>query len=359
MEKQLEQYTEEQLVYYLGQTVDPAVKRYYQLGLEKHEPILKDNPDRYVLFPIQNHDIWSYYQRALASFWTSADVSLAEDVLQWKSDVIDDGTRSFVKQILGFFSQFDLIINQNLAANFMTEVQVVEAQFFYGFQIAIENIHSQQYSELIDTYIELPTEKDHLFRSIETMPCVREMAQWAFKWMNRDRPFCERLIAFACVEAIMFSGPFAAIYWLKQSGLLPGLSMANELISRDEGLHAEFACLLNSLLKYPASPDVIIEIVKEATSLEINFINESIPCRLIGMNSDLMSQYIKFVADRLLVQLGVYKIYNVSNPFSFMDLISVDNKTNFFERRVSDYSKSGFTAEGQVKRQVTKLLDNF
>jgi len=365
MLQELEKHNEEELSFYLKQTPDPIVKRAYHMALEKYEPILRENANRYVLFPIQHSDMWEMYKKAQGSFWTTGEVSLSDDVLQWRApdnspdNKIDKGTREFVKQILGFFAQFDLIINENLNDNFINEVQCPEAKSFYGFQIAMENIHSEQYAMLIDTYIELASEKDFLFRSIETIPCVKKMASWAFKWMNRDRPFCDRLVAFACIEGIMFSGPFCAIYWLKSRGLLPGLAMANELISRDEAMHTDFACLLNSKLKYPASSETIIEIITEATELEIEFINESIPCRLIGMNSDLMGQYIKFVADRLLVQLGVEKIYNVPNPFSFMDLISVDNKTDFFSRRVSDYSKPGFNSTGQLKKEDIQLLEDF
>lgn len=365
MLEELSKYGEKELKYHLDKTEEPVAKRFYQLALEKYEPILMENPNRYVLYPIQYQQVWEEYKKAQGSFWTAAEVSLSDDVLQWKVPLdspvnkIDAGTREFVKQILGFFSQFDLIINQNLATNFINEVTPIEIQMFYSFQIAIENVHSEQYADLINAYIESPSEKEFLFRSIETMPSVKKMANWAFKWMNRDRPFCERIVAFACVEGIMFSGPFAGIYYLKKRSILPGLCQANELISRDEGQHAWFACLLNSLLKYPASDETIQEIVSEATELEIEFINESIPCRLVGMNSELMTQYIKYVSDQLLGLLGVAKIYNTTNPFSFMDLISIDNKTNFFEKRVSEYSRAGFTSKGQGKKEKIRLLSKF
>ena len=354
-------YSEDQLSSYFQKTDDPIVKRMYQRALEKYEPILMDNPNRYVLHPIQYTEVWEEYQKSLGSFWTINEVSLVDDVKQWTSpdNIIDSGTKQFVKQVLGFFSQFDFIINQNLANNFMDETKPVEINMFYGFQIAMENIHSEQYAALINAYIESPEERDFLFRSIETMPCVKNMADWAFKWMNRDRPFCERLVAFACIEGIMFSGPFACIYYLKKRGILPGLCMSNEFISRDEGSHCKFACILNSLLKYPACPESIKEIVSEATQLQMEFINESIPCRLIGMNSESMNQYIKFVADRLLTMLHVPKLYNTSNPFDFMQLTGMDDKANFFERRPSTYSKAGFTSKGQSQKKQVQLLENF
>lgn len=357
----IEKYSEEELVYHLKATKDPVIQCLYRKALEKYEPILTENSDRFVIFPISDQDIWKYYKDALASFWITNEISLTDDVLQWRSNDgrIDEGTKQFIKQILAFFACADGIVNENLASNFFSEIQIPEGRAFYGFQIMIENIHGEMYSLLIDSYIELQSEKNHLFNSIHSIPSVKKMGQWALKWINRDRPFSERLIAFACVEAIMFSGPFAAIYWIKRTGLLPGLCHANELISRDEALHAQFACLLNSKLKYPAPDQTIIEIVREAVDLEIEFIVESIPCRLVGMNSDLMTQYIKFVADRLLVQLGVDKIYNVTNPFSFMDLISVDSKTNFFERRSGEYSKPGFTSSGEIKKNTIQLLDDF
>jgi ribonucleotide reductase beta subunit family protein with ferritin-like domain len=359
----LNRHTEEDLAHYYQQTGDPVVKNLYLLALEKFEPLLTENKDRFVLFPIQYEDIWSYYLRALGSFWTPKEITLSDDVLQWKDPSrLDEDTKFFVKRILAFFAAADGIVNENLASRFFSEVQVPEVRSFYGFQIAIENIHNEVYSLLIDTYIELKQEKEHLLKAIETIPCIKKMADWSLKWLNSDRPFSERLIAFACVEAIMFSGPFCAIYWLKKRNLLPGLCMSNELISRDEALHAEFACLLHHHLKYKASETTILDVVIEAVNLEINFINDSIPCRLIGMNSDSMTQYIKFIADRLLTQLGCQTFYNVKNPFDWMDMISMDNKTNFFEKRVSEYSRARFTSSNvnSVKTEdKIQLLDNF
>ena len=356
MGRDIEEDTEAELVSYLKSGEDSIL---YRKALEKYEPILTENPDRFVIFPIKYHDIWQYYKDALASFWITNEISLTDDVLQWRSGRIDDGTKFFIKQILAFFACADGIVNENLAGNFFSEVQLPEARSFYGLQIAMENIHGEMYSLLIDSYIELASEKQHLLSSINTIPSVKKLGEWALKWINRDRPFADRLVAFACVESIMFSGPFAAIYWIKRSGMLPGLCHANELISRDEGLHGNFACLLNSKLKYPSPYETMVEIVSEVVELEIEFINESIPCRLVGMNSELMTQYIKFVADRLLVQLGVDKIYNMTNPFSFMDLISVDSKTNFFERRAGEYSKPGFTSSGEIKKENIRLLEDF
>lgn len=359
----LSHYTEEQLVYYLQQTEDPVVKQQYYLALEKHEPILIENKDRFVLFPIQYQDIWDSYKKTLGSFWTTNEVSLTDDVIQWRDNTrIDEGTKHFIKQILAFFAAADGIVNENLASRFFNEVQVPEIRAFYGFQIAIENIHNEQYSELIDTYIESSSEKEYLLKAIDNIPSIKQKANWALKWLNSERPFNQRLIAFACVEAIMFSGAFCAIYWIKKRGLLPGLCMSNELISRDEAAHAEFATLLYSkYLKYKAPESVVLSIVTEAVDLEINFITESIPCHLIGMRSDNMAQYIKFIADRLLQQLGLSPYYNVKNPFDWMDRISMDNKTNFFERRVTEYSRAGFSSKSNIKNEPSQLtiLDDF
>lgn len=316
------------------------------------EPILTPSQHRrYAVYPIQYPDVWEMYQKAIGLFWTTRVVRLSDDVVQWVAPpgsphYIDEKTKQFVKMILGFFSQFDLIVNQNLGENFMTEVQPVEMQMFYGFQVAIENIHSEQYANLIEAYISDKKEKEGLLQSIDTIPSVKEMAKWAFKWMNKDRPFKERLIAFACIEGIMFSGPFAGIYYLKQKNILPGLCEANEYISRDEGMHTDFACLLHSYLIEKASDEAILEIVKEATELEIAFVNESIPVSLIGMNDASMAEYIRFVADRLLLQLKVGRYYHATNPFPFMEQIGGDIKTDFFSKKVTAYSKAGFKKSG-------------
>ena len=283
---------------------------------------------------------------------------MADDVIQWRDpNRIDEDTKTFLKQILAFFAAADGIVNENLASRFFKEVQIPEIRCFYGFQIAIENIHNEQYSELIDTYIESKQEKEYLLKAIETIPTIKQKAEWALKWLDSERPFNQRLIAFACVEAIMFSGAFCAIYWIKKRGLLPGLCMSNELISRDEGLHAEFAGLLyRKYLKYKVPDAIVLEIVTEAVNLEIKFITESIPCSLIGMKSNSMAQYIKFVADRLLQQLELSPYYNVKNPFDWMDRISMDNKTNFFERRVTEYSRAGFSANSASINQHEPLV---
>lgn len=303
------------------------------------EPILQENKDRFVLFPIKHKDIWDMYKKAEASFWTAEEIDLSTDILDWNNKLTQD-EKYFIKHVLAFFAASDGIVNENLAVNFMSEVQYPEARCFYGFQIMIENIHSEAYSLLIDTYISDPTEKDTLFHAMESVPCVAQKAEWALRWISKGS-FSERLVAFAAVEGIFFSGSFCAIFWLKKRGLMPGLSFANELISRDEGLHCDFACLLYSQLKQKLSLKQLQEIIKNAVEIEREFVQNAIPVRLIGMNADLMCQYIEFVADRLLTSLGSPKIYGVSNPFDFMDLISIQGKTNFFERRVSEYQKYG------------------
>jgi len=309
------------------------------------EPILEDNPNRFVLFPIEHDDIWQYYKKAEASFWTAEEIDLAADVVDWH-DKLNDDERYFIKHILAFFAASDGIVNENLAENFVAEVQYTEAKFFYGFQIMMENIHSETYSLLIDTYIKDSVEKDHLFRAIETLDCVKKKADWALNWIENGS-FAERLIAFAAVEGIFFSGSFCSIFWLKKRGLMPGLSFSNELISRDEGLHCDFACLLyNSHVVNKLPKATVRKIITDAVAIEKEFICEALPVRLIGMNSDLMSQYIEFVADRLLVELGLDKEYNVSNPFDFMDMISLQGKTNFFEKRVGEYQKAGVLNKG-------------
>jgi ribonucleoside-diphosphate reductase beta chain len=303
------------------------------------EPILQENKDRFVLFPIKHNDIWEMYKKAEASFWTAEEIDLSSDQTDWTSKLNDD-ERHFIKHVLAFFAASDGIVNENLAVNFMNEVQYPEARCFYGYQIMIENIHSETYSLLIDTYIKDPQEKDKLFHAIETIPAVKHKAEWALKWIGNGG-FAERLIAFAAVEGIFFSGSFCSIFWLKKRGLMPGLTFSNELISRDEGLHCDFACLLYSQLVNQLPKEKVSEIITDAVSIEKEFVTESLPVRLIGMNADMMCQYIEFVADRLLVALGCNKVYNATNPFDFMELISLQGKTNFFEKRVAEYQKSG------------------
>jgi ribonucleoside-diphosphate reductase beta chain len=315
------------------------------------EPILKENPDRFVLFPIVHEDIWKMYKKAEASFWTAEEIDLAQDVYDWENKLNDD-ERYFIKHILAFFAASDGIVNENLAENFLREVQYTEAKFFYGFQVAIENIHSETYSLLIDTYIKDSEEKNRLFKAIETLDCVGKKAKWALDWIENGS-FAERLVAFAAVEGIFFSGAFCSIFWLKERGLMPGLSFSNKLISRDEGLHCDFACLLYTkhlVNKLPT--EKVIKIIKDAVDIEKEFITSALPVDLIGMNSKLMSQYIEFVADRLLVELGCHKIYDSTNPFPFMELISLQGKTNFFEDRVSEYQKPGVAIENS-KKEIT------
>lgn len=303
------------------------------------EPILKENPNRFVLFPIQQDDIWQFYKKAEASFWTAEEIDLSQDLKDWEN--MTDNERHFIKHVLAFFAASDGIVNENLAENFVSEVQYTEAKFFYGFQIAIENIHSETYSLLIDTYVKDPKEKDQLFNAIETLDCVKRKADWALRWIDNGS-FAERLIAFAAVEGIFFSGSFCSIFWLKKRGLMPGLSFSNELISRDEGLHCDFACLLyNNHLNHKLSEDTVQKVIADAVEIEKEFVTDAIPVKLIGMNADLMCQYIEFVADRLLTELGCGKLYNSTNPFDFMEMISLQGKTNFFEKRVGEYQKAG------------------
>jgi len=310
------------------------------------EPILEPNNNRFVLFPIQHDDIWSFYKRAEASFWTAEEIDLSPDLVDWETKLTDD-EKHFIKHILEFFAASDGIVNENLAENFVAEVQYTEAKFFYGFQIAIENIHSETYSLLIDTYIQDNADKNYLFNAIDTLDCVKKKADWALRWIEKGS-FAERLVAFAAVEGIFFSGSFCSIFWLKKRGLMPGLSFSNELISRDEGLHCDFACLLyNNHLNNKLSKDKVKEIIMDAVAIEKEFVTDAIPVRLIGMNSDLMGQYIEFVADRLLMELGNEKVYNATNPFDFMDMISIEGKTNFFEKRVAEYQKAGVMNGGK------------
>lgn len=304
------------------------------------EPLLKENKGRFVLFPIKHDDIWQYYKKEEASFWTAEEIDLHQDLTDWNKKLNDD-ERYFIKHVLAFFAASDGIVNENLAENFVNEVQYTEAKFFYGFQIMMENIHSETYSLLIDTYIKDPKEADRLFNAIETFDAIKKKAEWALRWIESPS-FAERLIAFAAVEGIFFSGSFCSIFWLKKRGLMPGLTFSNELISRDEGLHCDFAVHLhNNHLMNKVPQERIKEIIIDALDIEREFILESLPVRLIGMNSDLMAQYLEFVTDRLLVELGCEKVYNSTNPFDFMEMISLQGKTNFFEKRVGEYQKAG------------------
>merc|ERR1712113_1194223 len=307
--------------------------------LEKSDPLLKENPNRWVLFPIQYPALFEMYKKHEASFWTAEEIDLAQDAKDW--DTLSDNERHFVKMVLAFFAASDGIVLENLGARFSTEIQIPEARAFYGFQMAMENIPSETYSLLIEQYIRDPVEKDEVFDAIHTMPAVEEKANWAVQWMNEENSFAERILAFACVEGILFSGSFCAIYWLKKRGLMPGLTFSNELISRDEGLHAEFACMIYGMLQNQLPEDVAHHIVRGAVEAERRFIVEALPCDLIGMNGELMTRYIEFVADRLLNALGHSKLFGVSNPFDWMELISLQGKTNFFEKRVGEYQKAG------------------
>ena len=303
------------------------------------EHILKENPGRFVLFPLKYNNIWEMYKTAQMSFWTAEEIDLVQDLTDWNEKLNDD-EKHYIKNVLAFFAASDGIVNENLAENFLKEVQFPEAKCFYGFQIAIENIHSETYSLLIDTYIKDLKERDHLFNAIETVPSVKKKADWALKWINSES-FAERLIAFAAVEGIFFSGSFCSIFWLKKRGLMPGLAFSNELISRDEGLHCQFACLLhNNYVNNKVSSERITEIITEAVEIEKEFVTDSLPVSLIGMNAKLMQQYIEFVADFWLTELGCKKVYNSENPFDFMDMLSLQNKSNFFEKRVSEYQKA-------------------
>ena len=304
------------------------------------EPILQENEDRFVIFPIKHHDLWEWYKKCEACFWTAEEIDLHQDLTDWNNKLSDD-EQYFIKHILAFFAASDGIVNENLAENFVNEVQYSEAKFFYGFQIMMENIHSETYSLLIDTYVKDDAEKDRLFNAIEVFPAIKKKADWALKWIESDS-FAERLIAFAAVEGIFFSGAFCSIFWLKKRGLMPGLTFSNELISRDEGVHCDFAVHLhNNHLVNKVPKERIKEIITNALDIEKEFITESLPVSLIGMNAKLMTQYLEFVTDRLLVELQCEKIYNVTNPFDFMDMISLQGKTNFFEKRVSEYQKAG------------------
>ncbi|KAK9477799.1 ribonucleotide reductase [Lipomyces japonicus] len=326
--------------------------------LEKKEPLLIENKHRFVLFPIKYHEIWQMYKKAEASFWTAEEIDLGKDTHDWENRLNDD-ERYFISHVLAFFAASDGIVNENLLERFSNEVQIPEARCFYGFQIMIENIHSETYSLLIDTYIKDSAERAYLFDAIDTIPCIRKKAEWALRWISdKESIFAERLVAFAAVEGIFFSGSFASIFWLKKRGLMPGLTFSNELISRDEGLHTDFACLLFSHLQYRPSKAHIERIITEAVAIEQEFLTESLPVALLGMNAKLMKQYIEFVADRLLLALGNKKVYNATNPFDFMENISLSGKTNFFEKRVSDYQKAGVMA-GTNKKNASSNSDAF
>ena len=322
------------------------------------EPILKENKDRFVIFPIKHHDLWEWYKKCEASFWTAEEIDLHQDLTDWKTKLNDD-ERYFIKHILAFFAASDGIVNENLAENFVNEVQYSEAKFFYGFQIMMENIHSETYSLLIDTYVKDDAEKDKLFNAIETFPAIKKKADWALKWIESDS-FAERLIAFAGVEGIFFSGAFCSIFWLKKRGLMPGLTFSNELISRDEGVHCDYAVHLhNNHLVNKVPKERITEILTDALEIEKEFITESLPVSLIGMNAKLMTQYLEFVTDRLLVELNCDKVYNSTNPFEFMDMISLQGKTNFFEKRVSEYQKAGVLKQETEEKEKYSFDDDF
>jgi ribonucleoside-diphosphate reductase beta chain len=311
------------------------------------EKILEENKGRFVLFPIEHNDIWNYYKQQEACFWTAEEIDLGQDITDWENKLNDD-EKYFVKNVLAFFAASDGIVNENLAMNFVNEVQYTEAKFFYGFQIMMENIHSETYSLLIDTYIKDKSEQNHLFNAVDTIPSVKKKADWAMKWINSES-FVERLVAFAAVEGIFFSGSFCSIFWLKKRGLMPGLTFSNELISRDEGMHCDFAChLYMNHITNKLTDERIKEVICGALEIEKEFILESLPVSLIGMNSKLMSQYLEFVTDRLLVSLGVSKVYNTANPFDFMENIAIQGKTNFFEKRVAEYQKAGIMTNSSI-----------
>ena len=322
----------------------------------EEEVLLKEEEKRYVIFPIKQDEIWKMYKKAEANFWTTEELDLTKDLKDFEEKLNDD-ERFFIENILAFFAASDGIVNENLVERFCNDVKNLEAKFFYGFQIAMENIHSETYSLLIDTYVKDNHKKNKLFNAIDTIPSVKKKANWALKWINdKESSFATRIIAFAAVEGIFFSGSFCSIFWLKKRGLMPGLCHSNELISRDEGLHTEFAVLMYSMLKEKPSKEIVTDIIKEAVQLEKEFITESLPCNLIGMNMDLMKQYIEYVSDRLLLMLGLDKIYNVSNPFQWMELISIQGKTNFFEKRVGEYANK---AASENKGNFFELDEDF
>ena len=319
------------------------------------EPILKENKERFVLFPIKHNDMWEMYKKCEQSFWTAEEIDLSSDTGDWTNKLNDD-ERHFIKHVLAFFAASDGIVNENLAVNFMREVQYPEARCFYGFQIMIENIHSETYSLLIDTYIKDPAERHKLFNAIDTISCVNKKAEWALRWIQNGS-FAERLVAFAAVEGIFFSGSFCSLFWLKKRGLMPGLTFSNELISRDEGMHCDFACLIYSQLVNKLPERQVKDIIVNAVEIEKEFVTDALPVRLIGMNATMMCQYIEFVADRLLEALGYSKVFNATNPFDFMELISLQGKTNFFEKRVGEYKKASVGIEKEDN--VFKLDEDF
>ncbi|KIY91219.1 ribonucleoside-diphosphate reductasesubunit M2 [Monoraphidium neglectum] len=321
------------------------------------EPLLDENPQRYCMFPIKYQTVWQFYKKAEASFWTAEEVDLADDMRHWVG--LNDGERHFILRVLAYFAASDGIVLENVGARFLNDVQIPEARAFYGFQVAVENIHSEMYSLMLDEYIKDPVEKDRLFRAISTVPSVTKKADWAIKWIKGSQCFAERLVAYTAVEGILFSGSFCAIFWLKKRGLMPGLTFSNELISRDEGLHTDFGCLLYSMLNNKIPEERVVEIVTEAVEVEREFICDSLPVELIGMNSKLMTQYIEYVADRLLVELGCEKHYKVHNPFDWMELISLPGKTNFFEKRVGEYQKVGPMAGLEGKLHTFSLDQDF
>lgn len=323
--------------------------------MDQLEPILTENPGRFVIFPIQHDDIWQFYKKHESTFWTAEEIHLTEDLQDWER--LNDNERHFIKYVLAFFAASDGIVNENIAENFVREVQYTEAKFFYGFQIMMENIHSETYSLLINTYIKESAERDFLFNAIDNIPAVKKKAEWALRWIS-NATFQERLIAFAAVEGIFFSGSFCAIFWLAKRGIMKGLSFSNELISRDEGLHCDFACLLyNKHVVNKLDPDTLQTIITDAVTIEKEFVTDSLPVSLIGMNAELMCQYIEFVADRLLVALGNPKVYNAQNPFPFMEMLSLQGKTNFFERKVGDYAKSGVATGEQAGASKNFTID--
>ena len=320
----------------------------------KKEVLLEENKERFVLFPIRYPKIWEMYKKHEASFWTAEEIDLSPDLKDWSR--LNDGERHFISHVLAFFAASDGIVNENLAVNFMQEVQLPEARCFYGFQIMMENIHSETYSLLIDTYIKDPSEKHRLLNAIETVDCVKKKADWALRWISNGT-FAERLIAFAAVEGIFFSGSFCSIFWLKKRGLMPGLSFSNELISRDEGLHCDFACLLYGMLENKLSEEQVKEVISNAVEIEKEFVTDALPVNLIGMNAKMMREYIEFCADRLLLALGYSKSYNATNPFDFMEAISLQGKTNFFEKRVGEYKKA--SVGQQKEHNVFKIDEDF
>lgn len=319
------------------------------------EPILQESNDRFVLFPIKYDEIWKMYKQAEASFWTAEEIDLSPDLVDWEK--LSDDEKHFVSHVLAFFAASDGIVNENLVVNFMQDVTIPEARCFYGFQIAIENIHAETYSLLIDTFIKDPQEKTKMFNALDTIPCVKKKADWAMRWIETAPSFAHRLIAFAAVEGIFFSGSFCSIFWLKKRGLMPGLAFSNELISRDEGLHCDFACLIYSMLQNKLPESEVKAIITDAVEFEKEFVSDALPVSLIGMNAEMMCEYIEFVADRLLISLGCTKVYNANNPFPFMEMISLQGKTNFFEKRVAEYQKAGVT--GDKDDQVFSLDADF